>query len=47
VPLRREALVKDGFARASTDEELAEQSEAARRKYGEESTYAREWRVKK
>jgi hypothetical protein len=47
VPIRRDTLLKRDVARASTPEELAEQAEAARRKYGEESTYAREWWVKK
>ena len=47
VPIRRDALLKAGQARASTEDERAEQNEAARRKYNEISTYAREWRVKK
>jgi len=47
VPIRRDAMLKDGTARSSTPDELAEQEQARRRKYGEESTYAREWRVKK
>lgn len=47
VALRRDALVKESVVRASTPAELAEQAAAAERKYGEESTYAREWRVKK
>jgi len=47
IPLRRDALIKDGAARAASGEELAEQAEASGRKYGEPSTYAREWRVKK
>ena len=47
IPLRRESLIRNAAARASTAAELAEQSEASRRKYDEESTYAREWRVKK
>lgn len=47
IPLRRDTLIKDGAARASTEHELAQQAEASRRKYGEPSTYAREWRVKK
>lgn len=47
VPIRRDALIKTGQARASTEDERAEQNEAARRKYNEVSTYAREWRVKK
>ncbi|MBB3033366.1 hypothetical protein [Alteriqipengyuania lutimaris] len=47
VPIRRDALIKEGQARASSEDERAEQNEAARRKYNEVSTYAREWRVKK
>lgn len=47
VPIARDTLIKHAVARASTDAELAEQAAAAARKYGEESTYAREWRVKK
>ena len=47
VPIRRDSLIKNGTARASTEAELAEQAHTASRKYGEVSTYAREWRVKK
>ncbi|MDG2004112.1 MAG: hypothetical protein P8J20_12355, partial [Novosphingobium sp.] len=47
VPIRREAMLKTGTARASTDAELAEQEAARHRKYHEESTYRNEWRVKK
>lgn len=47
IPIRRDAMIKQGIARASTDEERAEQDAARDRKYGEESTYARDWRVKK
>lgn len=47
IPIRRDAMLKESHARGSTEEELAEQAAAAGRKYGEESTYAREWRVKK
>ncbi|MFN2258401.1 MAG: hypothetical protein ABR601_01035 [Parasphingopyxis sp.] len=47
LPVRRDAMIKQGTARASTEEELAEQEAARTRKYGEESTYARDWRVKK
>jgi hypothetical protein len=47
IPIRRDSLLKDSTARPSTAEELAEQDEAKRRKYGEQSAYAREWRVKK
>ncbi|NNC72802.1 MAG: hypothetical protein HKN78_07985 [Sphingomonadaceae bacterium] len=47
VPIRRDALIKQSAARASTEEELAEQDAARTRKYHEESTYARDWRVKK
>lgn len=47
VPIRRDTLVKESIARGSTEAELAEQQGASKRKYGEESTYARDWRVKK
>lgn len=47
VPIRRDTLLKDAAARPSTAEELAEQEAAKQRKYHEESTYARDWRVKK
>jgi hypothetical protein len=47
VPIRRDALIKAHQARASTEAELAEQANARQRKYSEESTYRREWRVKK
>lgn len=47
LPVRREAMIREGAARASTEEELAEQRAAKAPKYGEESTYARDWRVKK
>lgn len=47
IPIRRDTLIKQDRARASTDAELAEQAAAASRKYDEESTYQREWRVKK
>ena len=47
VPLRRDTLLKEPVARASTEAELAEQDAAKQRKYHEESTYARDWRVKK
>ena len=47
IPIRRDAMLKDSAARPSTTEELAEQDEAKRRKYGEASAYAREWRVRK
>lgn len=47
VPLRRDTLIKQHEARAATEAELAEQSAANTRKYGEVSTYARDWRVKK
>lgn len=47
IPIRRDAMLKESVARGSTPEEQAEQAAAAGRKYGEESTYAREWRVKK
>ena len=47
VPIRRDALLKKHVARAASDLELAAQQSANSRKYGEESTYARDWRVKK
>ncbi len=47
VPIRRDALLRHSHARASTEDERAQQDEAAHRKYNEISTYAREWRVKK
>ena len=47
IPIKRDTLIKGHIARASTEEELAEQAKARARKYGEESTYRKEWRVKK
>lgn len=47
IPIRRDAMIKQSTARASSEEELDEQRAAKARKYGEESTYARDWRVKK
>jgi hypothetical protein len=47
IPIRRDALIKGYTARISTKEELAEQAAAAKRKYTEESTYRKDWRVKK
>ncbi len=47
LPVRRDTLIKQGAARASSEDELAEQEAAATRKYTEESTYRRDWRVKK
>ena len=47
VPISRESLLQHHESRASTPEELTEQAEASRLKYGEVSTYARMWRVKK
>jgi len=47
IPLRRDALIKRHGARASTEEELAQQARAHEQKYTSESAYAREWRVKK
>jgi hypothetical protein len=47
IPIRRDTLIKAHAARASTPDEQAEQDEAQRRKYGEESTYRREWRAPK
>ena len=47
IPVRRDTLIKSHGARASTQGELAGQEEAKRRKYTEESTYRKDWRVKK
>ena len=47
VPIRRDTLIKSHAARGSTEDELAEQEAARQRKYHEESTYRRDWRVKK
>ena len=47
IPIRRDTLIKHDRARGSTPEELADQAAAQGKKYGEESAYMREWRVKK
>ncbi|MEL7446288.1 MAG: hypothetical protein AAGK02_10795 [Pseudomonadota bacterium] len=47
VPVKRDALIKSHNVRAPSDDERAEQETAQQRKYNEESTYRREWRVKK
>lgn len=47
VPIRRDALVKTHKSRGSSEDELAEQEHAKMRKYTEESTYRKDWRVKK
>lgn len=47
VPIRRGTLLKNGESRSATGAELLEQANAGQRKYHEESTYAREWRVRK
>ncbi|WP_432768849.1 MAG: hypothetical protein HEQ22_16025 [Sphingopyxis sp.] len=47
VPIRRDTMIRHDGARAATADELAVQAAASERKYGEESTYRREWRVKK
>ncbi|QUL36518.1 hypothetical protein [Erythrobacter sp. JK5] len=47
VPIRRDALIKRHGSRGSTPAELAEQDAARHRKYNEESTYRKEWRVRK
>ncbi|TRD10681.1 hypothetical protein FGU71_01565 [Erythrobacter insulae] len=47
IPIRRDALIKGHTARVSTEAELAQQDRAATRKYTEESTYRKDWRVKK
>ncbi|MDJ0641219.1 MAG: hypothetical protein QNJ15_00240 [Erythrobacter sp.] len=47
IPIKRDTLIKGHIARASSEEELHEQETARHRKYNEESTYRKEWRVKK
>ncbi len=47
VPIARGSLIKRSVERAADDGERAEAAAAAARKYGEISTYARDWRVKK
>lgn len=47
IPIRRDTLIKDHTVRASTPEELEEQADDSLRKYTEESTYRKEWRVKR
>ena len=47
VPIQRSAMLRQSQARGSTPAELEEQAAAASRKYGEESVYAKDWRVKK
>ena len=47
IPIRRDALLKDHASRPATEAEMAEEAAARERKYHEESTYARDWRVKK
>ncbi len=47
IPIKRDTLLKSGASRASNQAELDEQAQAKQRKYHEESTYARDWRVKK
>jgi hypothetical protein len=47
IPVRRDALIKSHNARASSPEEAAEQALANERKYGEVSTYRKEWRAPK
>ena len=47
IPVRRDTLVKQHGVRASTEKELEEQEAAATRKYTEESTYRKDWRVRK
>ncbi len=47
VPIRRDTKLKRDIARPSTDAERAVEADARHRKYHEESTYARHWRVKK
>ena len=47
VPIRRDAMLKDHASRPASEAELAEEAAARERKFGEESTYARDWRVRK
>ena len=47
IPIRRDALLKDHLARESSEAEREREAAARQRKYHEESTYSREWRVKK
>ena len=47
IPMRRDTLLRDHDARASTPEEFAEQERANELKYTQESYYARHWRVRK
>ncbi|MEM9054862.1 MAG: hypothetical protein AAGB16_06010 [Pseudomonadota bacterium] len=47
IPIKRETLLKDYQARAATTEEVTHRVQADQLKYGEISTYARDWRVKK
>ncbi|MCK0128983.1 hypothetical protein [Erythrobacter sp. F6033] len=47
IPIKRGTLIKGHTARGSTEDELAEQQSASTRKHTEESTYRKDWRVKK
>ena len=47
VPIRRDTLVKEWRVRSSTESELSQQADATKRKYTEESTYRKDWRVRK
>ncbi|MBV7259369.1 hypothetical protein [Erythrobacter crassostreae] len=47
IPIRRDAMIKGHEVRASNEAELAQQMAASKRKYTEESTYRKDWRVKK
>ncbi|MFZ1741619.1 MAG: hypothetical protein WAT93_02130 [Pontixanthobacter sp.] len=47
IPIKRDSLLKQTVARAATAAEMEQQAGAKQRKYHEESTYSREWRVKK
>lgn len=47
VPIKRDSLIGDHVSRAATEAEEAQRGVANARKYGEPSTYARDWRAKK
>ena len=47
IPVQRESLIHKHTVRGSTDTERKEQKATDGRKYGEVSTYAREWRTRK
>lgn len=47
IPIRRDALLKTHAARPATEDEVSGKAAADERKYGEASTYSRDWRVRK